>query len=218
MYKTLKIAILWYVIILHWHHHKGPQNQCYNEVLVYLNHWNVFFSSSMLSRPRLIYGWTIEKFTWRARTSAKMKIQYRRVNELSNNNEIILKKCSRKFIIIINLILWCTLQNVIQTQKCVPNQKNWLWTEQVCFQVTSKSLGKKPTNLWVQLAIYSEISDQPQQKSLNSTLSCVLCTTISPWTAGFKPEWPWNLISNWNYFIFLFHTFNFRLCWKNSTL
>ena len=31
-------------------------------------------------------------------------------------------------IIIINLTLWRTLQNVIQTQKCVPNQKNQLWT------------------------------------------------------------------------------------------
>ena len=31
-------------------------------------------------------------------------------------------------IIIINLTLWCTLQNVIQTQKCMPNQKNQLWT------------------------------------------------------------------------------------------
>ena len=31
-------------------------------------------------------------------------------------------------IIIINLTLWRTLQNVIQTQKCVPHQKNQLWT------------------------------------------------------------------------------------------
>ena len=31
-------------------------------------------------------------------------------------------------IIIINLTLWRTLQNVIQTQKCVSNQKNQLWT------------------------------------------------------------------------------------------
>ena len=42
-------------------------------------------------------------------------------------------------IIIINLTLWRTLQNVIQTQKCVPNQKKTS-SEQVCFQVFSESL------------------------------------------------------------------------------
>ena len=31
-------------------------------------------------------------------------------------------------IIIINLTLWHTLQIVIHTQKCVPNQKNQLWS------------------------------------------------------------------------------------------
>ena len=65
----------------------------------------------------------------------------------------------------------CTLQNVIQTQKCVPNLKNQLWTS-VSSSVSWKSQDQ-PTNLWVQPAICSNISDQPQQKTLNSTLSCV---------------------------------------------
>ena len=38
------------------------------------------------------------------------------------------RSCTSNIIIIINLTLWRTLQNVIQTQKCVPNQKNQLWT------------------------------------------------------------------------------------------
>ena len=54
----------------------------------------------------------------------------------------------------------------------MPNQKNQLWTS--VFSSISQKSHDQLTNLWVQLANCSNISDQPQQKTLNPMLSCIL--------------------------------------------
>ena len=60
----------------------------------------------------------------------------------------------------------CTLQNVIQTQnfqKCMPNQKNQLWTGM--FSSVQQKSQDQPTNLWVQLAIILTLRTHHSQRT-----------------------------------------------------
>ena len=73
---------------------------------------------------------------------------------------------------VINLTLWRTLQNVIQTQKCLPNQKNQFWTS-VFSKVSGPTWPNWPTDQRTNRQFFPTFRDQPQQKTLNSTLPCV---------------------------------------------
>ena len=67
------------------------------------------------------------------------------INYQAENRKQLYKLEISRVIFLLLLLTWHTLQNVIKTQKCVPNQKNQLWTG--VFSSVQQKSQDQPTNL-----------------------------------------------------------------------